>query len=206
MQVKNEDSLTKEQVDSMGGDPLASVSPEEVEQVVEEDKKPVEEKETPQNQTEEETPQAPEAEKPAEEKSKELQSALAQKEHFRKKAEEAEKKATDALKKVDIGAANPMEIVRLAKALGDYSEQEIAFITKNAENKSAEGIIEASKDEWVQTAINATREKVADNKKIPGPSSPSAVQQDSKEKIDKLIEEKKFDEAAALMDKRGSEI
>jgi len=123
------------------------------------------EKETPTKPMETETPQTPAAEKP-ETQSKELQSAIAQKEHFRTKYEEA-KKASPNIP----GGSNPMEVVKLAKALEGYSEDEVSFITKNASDASIDSVIDATKDEWVQSAIHARREKVAKEKAIPSPSS-----------------------------------
>jgi len=135
----------------------------------------------------EETP-APEkeveAEKP-EEKSKDLQSALAQKDHFRTKLEkvEAEKKILeDKLKGFNSKTTgDPMEGVRLGKALADISEEEAEVVITYAKGKfntlspTPEQIIQSSKDDWVQTAIKGKREKVAGEKKTPAPSSPSST-------------------------------
>ena len=116
-----------------------------------------------------------EAEKTAEEKSKELQSALAQKEHFRTKAEklEAEKKTLEEKLKGtgQVMPTDPLEIVKLGKALAEYSEEEVDFIIRNASEKSPEGIIKASKDEWVMTAIQARRDKVEKEKQTLEPST-----------------------------------
>jgi len=109
-------------------------------------------------------------------KSKELQSALAQKEHWREKAEKAENKIKELQTKGEIATStNPMDIVKLAKALEGNSEEEIEFIARNAADKSIDGIIEASKDEMVQIAIKGKREKVSKETKVPGPSSASAL-------------------------------
>ena len=117
-----------------------------------------------------------EAEKTAEEeKSKELQSALAQKQHFRSKAEklEAEKKALEEKLKGtgQVMPTDPLEIVKLGKALAEYSEEEVDFIIRNATEKSPEGIIKASKDEWVATAVQARRDKVEKEKQTLEPST-----------------------------------
>lgn len=111
-----------------------------------------------------------EAEKP-EEKSDKLKQLEAQKRHWRDKAERMERELKE--KGTPVSSASPMEFVKLAKALSGYSEEEVEFITRNAKNTSIDSIIEASKDEWVQTAISAKREKVERNKKIPSPSSAS---------------------------------
>ena len=119
-----------------------------------------------------------EAEK-TEKQSKDLQSAVAQKEHFRTKTEklEAEKKELEEkLAKAGQGTSmptDPLEIVKLGKALGEYNEDEIDFIIRNASDKSPEGIIKASQNEWVQIAIKGMREKVAEKEKIPAPGSAS---------------------------------
>jgi len=62
---------------------------------------------------------------------------------------------------------NPMEVVKLAKALEGYNEDEVDFIVRNASDKSVSGIIDATKDEWVETAIGAKRLKVEGEKKLP---------------------------------------
>jgi len=151
-----------------------------------------EEVETPET-LEEENPEEPEkepetskVEKP--EQSKELQSALAQKEHQREKREQAEKELAKLKEtKSNIPASqNPMEVVRLAKALEGYSEEEVEFITRNASEKSIDGIVSATKDEWVKTAIQAKREKVANESKTPEPSTKQGV---SKKPIDKITPE-----------------
>ena len=92
------------------------------------------ENETPKNESEKETPEIPpekteekseKVEKP--EQSKELQSALAQKEHFRTKYEEAQKSLDELNKEPSIKlppSQNPMEVVKLAKALEGYNEEE----------------------------------------------------------------------------------
>jgi len=119
------------------------------------------------------------------EKSKDLQSAIAQKEHFRTKLEksEADKKALeDKLKGFSSQTTgDPMEAVRLGKALADTSEEEADIIITYAKGKfnnlkpTPEQIIQASKDEWIMTAIKSKREKVAGENKTPEPSSPISV-------------------------------
>ncbi len=129
---------------------------------------------------EEETPE-PEKVK----KSKDLQSALAQKEHFRTKLEKAEteKKVLEEKLKgfASQSTGSPMEAVRLGKALADNSEEEADVIITYAKGKfntlnpTPEQIIQASKDDWVTTAISAKREKVAGENKTPEPSPPSSI-------------------------------
>jgi hypothetical protein len=139
-------------------------------------------KESPKNQEGVDVPKNPEAEKPQgeePEKSKELQSALAQKEHFREKFEEAKKQLeaktpTEGVKDNIANRANPMEVVKLAKALEGYSEEETSFIIRNAKSERPEDIIGAASDEWVKDAIQARREKVEKEKKIPAPDSLTA--------------------------------
>ncbi len=141
------------------------------------------EEETSENSNEE-TEKTEEAEKPKE-KSKDLQSALAQKEHYRSKLEkaDADKKALeDKLKGFNSKTTgDPMEAVRLGKALADISEEEADIVITYAKGKfnnlnpTPEQIIQASKDKWVTTAIKAEREKVAGENKTPEPSSPSST-------------------------------
>ncbi|MHA1482586.1 MAG: hypothetical protein ACTSQA_04010 [Candidatus Heimdallarchaeaceae archaeon] len=168
-------------------------------------------------ETDLETPKTPEGENPEEtkveeteepekskvekpEQSKELQSALAQKEHQREKREQAEKELAKLKEtKSNIPASqNPMEVVKLAKALEGYSEEEVEFITRNSTDKSIDGIINASKDDWVKTAIQAKREKVAKENKTPEPST----KQDFSEKpVEDITEE----ELAAMPLKKKEE-
>lgn len=133
------------------------------------------EKETPETNEEMETPETPKTEK-TEEKSKELQSALAQKEHFREKSEKLEaelaktRQAEPNPKTATPAVQDPVALAKLAKTLGAYNEEEIDFIIRNAQSKSPDGIIQAAQDKWVQTAIQAEREKV-EKGKTPPPST-----------------------------------
>lgn len=116
--------------------------------------------------------------------------------HWREKAEKAEEKLQGQSPKAELPqSSNPMEVVRLAKALEGHSEEEITFITQNASDKTIDSIIDASKSEWVQTAIQARREKVAKDKAVPGPSNVSKAQK-SQQDIDKSMAEGKFNEVA----------
>ncbi len=76
------------------------------------------------------------------------------------------------LKTSKIGGTNPMEVVKLAKALEGFSEDEVDFITRNSGSAKIDDIIKATKDEWVKDAIDARRKKASDSKKIPGSTSP----------------------------------
>lgn len=79
-------------------------------------------------------------------------------------------KENKRLKQRTVGEANPMEVVKLAKALEGHSEDEIDFITRNAKGSKVEDIIAASKDEWVRDAISARRQKEKNSKKTPSHS------------------------------------
>lgn len=143
------------------------------------------ETETPENETE----------KSEEGKSKDLQSALAQKEHFRGKFQTSQEELKRLQEKISaftekqqsegkaelpkganiLGSTNPLELVRLNKALEGYSEEEVEFIIRNAPEKTIDGVINATKDEWVRTAVGAKREKAEKDKKVPSPTDRSPV-------------------------------
>lgn len=129
---------------------------------------------------------------------KNLQSALAQKEHFRTKAEALEKEKRDLESKLKgAGQINampiePLEVVKLGKALKDYDEEETEFIIRNASGNNPEDIVKAAGDEFVKIAIQARREKVAKEKKIPNPSEGgggSSFREKSPEEIRKMTPE-----------------
>jgi hypothetical protein len=169
-----------------------------------EEKSEEESNKTPQKQ-EDQTSQKNETE--GDKESKKLQTALAQKEHYREKNEKNERRLRELEGKakessqIETSNSSPMEIVRLAKALGDFSDEEIEFITRNSEDKTPEGIINASKDEWVKTAIEAKREKVEKESKNLEPStkvspsdkdlddiSPKELKSLSKKERDEILE------------------
>jgi hypothetical protein len=145
---------------------------------------------TPEKPTGGETPETPAAEKP-EEESKELKSALAQKDHFRTKYEEEAKKRAELEEKLSKpGTAqsvptDPMEIIKLAKAVQDYSAEEVEFASRTTTDKSPVGLIKALNDDWVKTAIQGMRDKVAKEQAIPASSSPSGFPSKEKEITDK---------------------
>ena len=125
-----------------------------------------------------EEPTTPEAERPEEDKSKELQSALAQKDHFREKFEksEADRKALEEqlnkrIKSTGQPQIDPIETVKLAKAVSDNTEEELEFIIRNAKDKTPQGIVEAKSDPWVKAAINGMREKAEKERQTLAPST-----------------------------------
>jgi hypothetical protein len=103
---------------------------------------------------------------PAEKVEPEKQPKSVPYERFKKVVED-----NKSLKNRNIQGTNPMEVVKLAKALEGYSEDEVDFITRNSKSAKIDDIIAVTKDEWVQDAIAARRKKVADSKKVPGSSS-----------------------------------
>lgn len=104
-----------------------------------------------------------------------LKTALAQKEHFKEKAQKLEAQLKEVQGKIPQGTQvgqDPRDVVKLAKALEGFSEEETEFIYRNAKGGDISNIIEASKDDWVKTAIEAKREKLQKDNKIPSPSNP----------------------------------
>lgn len=100
---------------------------------------------------------------------KDNQTLSAQKEHFREKSEKIISKKEEPTPTTN---HSPLELVNLAKALNDYSSDEVDFLIKVAKSDKPADIIAATQDEWVKTAINSRREKIEKEKKIPSPSSP----------------------------------
>ncbi|MHA1854057.1 MAG: hypothetical protein ACTSUF_11215 [Candidatus Heimdallarchaeaceae archaeon] len=159
----------------------------------------------------EEKPEIEPEEEQKEDKS--LQSALAQKDHYKSKAEKAEARTQElekSLKKDNTSLPqDPIEIVKLSKALGGYNEAETDFIIRNSDG-TLDGIIKATSDDWVQSAITSKREKVAKENEIPAPSSPrqkidedysknlsEAVKGNDRDNIQKIIEKRVADLEAA---------
>jgi len=101
----------------------------------------------------------------------------------RKAFEKENKRLKDELAKraAQPATGDPMEAVRLGKALAEHSEEEADIIITYAKGKfnnlkpTPEQIIQASKDPWVKDAIKVQRDKVKDNNKTPSPSSPSSI-------------------------------
>ena len=88
-------------------------------------------------------------------------------------------------------------MVRLGRVLKDYNEDETEFIIRNAPTKDIDWITKAEKDPWVQSAIKSQRDKVANEKKIPGSTSTDFSSSDKKistdtpkEDVDKILEER----------------
>jgi len=162
------------------------------------------ETETPtSNQGELGAPETPEPEKV--EQSKDLQSALAQKEHWRKKAEEAEAKLRSATPQVSTSnTSDPMETVKISKILSKYNDEESEFILERAGKVSFDAIKRAEEDKWTQTAINAMREKVAKENKIPAPgsSSPFGTTEKSPQEIQNMSREEHMKLEAKVVKER----
>lgn len=101
--------------------------------------------------------------------------------------------------------SDPIEIVKLSKETKDLSEEEMELAMRLAGTKNLEGIRKAIKDPWFQTAIQAQREKVARENKIPSPSSPTTpFSQDAKKVVQEgNVAEMAAKEAAELEAKEG---
>lgn len=156
------------------------------------------ETETPQTNEEIVAPTPQQEEQPA--KTKEFQSLEAQKKHFQQKAEKLEKQ----LSQKTVGGANPMEVVKLAKALEGYSEDEVDFITRNSPGTRIDDVIKATKDEWVKDAIEARRNKKKELNKVPGSSSPDfATQSKTVQDIAKMSKDE-FRKYAQEQERGGS--
>lgn len=108
------------------------------------------------------------------------------------------------LKTSKIGGTNPMEVVKLAKALEGFSEDEVDFITRNAGTGKIDDIIKASKDEWVKDAIDARRKRASDSKKVPGSSSPDFAQPTKSYQDIAKMSKDDFRKYAAQQEGRGS--
>lgn len=103
------------------------------------------------------------------------------KKHF----ESENKKLKDELAKSKAASqpatGDPMEAVRLGKALAEISEEEAEIVTTFAKGKfntltpTPEQIIQTSKDEVVMGAITQIREKVVGENQTPAPSSPTSI-------------------------------
>lgn len=104
---------------------------------------------------------------------KDKQTLSAQKEHFKEKFEKIAPKEEKKETPIPTTGLSPLEIVNLAKTLNDYSSDEVEFIVKVAKSNNPADIIAASKDEWVNTAIQSRREKKEKENKIPSSSSPT---------------------------------
>ena len=155
----------------------------------------------------EETPQEPQEEQETSEKPAEPSSDLEEKNRRlyarMKKAEEEAKRLKEELERAKAQAqpqpaVDPINLAKTVSALKDYTPEELDFIAmiSRAKNIPPE---EAVKTEEAKLYIQARREKVAKEKKVPEPSSPSAtpskelppedIAKMSKEEHKKLFEE-----------------
>ena len=164
---------------------------EEEQQIQGEGETPVETPEEGQEETPEKEPQ----EKPEEDveelkrKNRQLYARL-------KKVEEQLKKYKAQTKASEEVGIDPVQLVKTVSVLKDYSPEEVDFISKIAK---AEGVSleEAVKMPEVQLYIQARREKVAKEQKVPEPSSPSSTTKEiTPEEIAKMSDEefRKFEE------------
>lgn len=125
----------------------------------------------------------------------EIQKRDAQILHWRDKAKKLEgqlkvQKPNTSNEETWESSKDPLEVVRLGKALKDYDEDETEFIIRNAKSKDIGGIIKAEKDEMVQFAIKSRREKKVKENKVPPPSGSSGgFMEKSPEDIEKMSEE-----------------
>jgi hypothetical protein len=127
---------------------------------------------------------------------------FAQKEHYRTKVEKLEAKLkelqpkAEQAQKQEGSTYDPLEIVKLAQAVKDFSTEELEFVTKVAKSSDPKDIIATVNDEWVKRAISSQREELAESNKVPNPSSPSGIS-DSKDLLklakDKSITDEEID-------------
>ena len=103
------------------------------------------------------------------------------KRHFEDENKKLKKQLLDAQVATKPATGDPMEAVRLGKALAEHNEEEADIVITFAKGKfntltpTPEMIIQAAKDEVVMGAINARRRKVESENKTPSPSSPSSI-------------------------------
>lgn len=164
---------------------------------------PVEERETLSNQEEETAPQGVQEEKP--DKDKEFQTLEAQKRHWREKAEKLEKQ----LSQQTTGGTDPMEAVRLGKALADLTPEETDEAVIRAKGRfntlkpTPDQIIKAIQDEQFKLSIEAGRKKLADSKKIPGSSSPDFARPTKNYQDIAKMSKEQFRDYAQKQEQRG---
>lgn len=129
-------------------------------------------------------------------------------ERMRKAEKEAKELKEQISKRPSIAEIkDPMEIVRLTKALEGYSESEVDFIIRNTTDKSIDNIILTTKDEWVKDAIDVRRKKVAEQNKVPAPgsSSPFSATKKSGAEIQEKLKGKNPQEQSEIMRKMEEE-
>lgn len=128
------------------------------------------------NVVENETPTINEGVEDIESLKKENQTLKVQKGLYKTKYEELKSKlpTSPEPKKMEATPSyDPIELIKLTKAINGYNEDELDFITKFSKSSKPDDIIAAANDPWVQTAISAKREKLEKDNKIPSPSSPT---------------------------------
>ena len=115
------------------------------------------------------------------------------------------KKETKSAKEEEVkSSSSPVELVRLGKKLEGYSNEELDFIIDHAGSDDTNKILEASKDEFVQLAIKAKRQKVADDNKVPASTYGGFSNDSGKDIKDMSTDEfKKLEEKARTESQRG---
>jgi len=110
---------------------------------------------------------------------KEKQSLYAQKEHYRNKVKKLEEEIEKLKEEKGVdkeptseGEDNIVDLVKRIQVLKDFSPEELEIIHRNARGAGI-SLEEAAQLDDVKMAIEARREKVAKEKKVPEPSSRS---------------------------------
>lgn len=139
-----------------------------------------------------------------------VKSLQAQKEHFRtkfQKSEEGKKTLQEEIEKLksqlpekeekSLEGMDTVQLMQTVHSLRDYSPEELEIISRNARGAGI-SLVEASKLEDVQLTIQARREKVAKESKIPEPTFRGATFQ--KKPLHELTKEElkeSYDEVVA---------
>ena len=144
-----------------------------------------------------------------EELSAEMKTALAQKEHFRAKAEklEVENAKLRTSQPQNGNSIDALEITRLGKSISQYDDSETDYIIERAKGKfntlnpTPNQIVEASKDEWTQSAILQRREKVLKEQAL----NPSNKQPDirTKKSFEEELVEASLEDAEKMLIEKG---
>lgn len=143
-----------------------------------------------------------------EELSDEMKTALAQKEHFRAKAEKLEAELKKAqTSQPQNSSIDALEITRLGKSISQYDDSETDYIIERAKGKfntlnpTPSQIVEASKDEWTQSAILQRREKVLKEQAL----NPSNKQPDIRtpKNFEQELEEASLEDAEKMLIEKG---
>jgi hypothetical protein len=107
-------------------------------------------------------------------------------------------------KESEVKSSSPVDLVRLGKKLEKFNDEELDFIIAHAGTDDKEKILEASKDEYVQLAIEAKRQKVADENKVPSTTSGGFATESGKAIADMdAAEFQKLEEKANAEAQRG---